>query len=66
MIFARISHGSCYYHWNEIFAGVRTNRNRTIIDRLNLQLYSYEMGSIIMLKGLGPLVKPGAGSLSKL
>ena len=22
MIFARIGHGSCYYHWNEIFAGV--------------------------------------------
>ena len=32
----------------------------------NLQLYFYEMGSMIMLKGLGPLVKPGAGSLSKL
>ena len=24
MIFARIGHGSCYYHWNEIFAGVYT------------------------------------------
>ena len=23
-IFARIGHGSCYYHWNEIFAGVST------------------------------------------
>ena len=22
IIFARIGHGSCYYHWNEIFAGV--------------------------------------------
>jgi hypothetical protein len=22
MIFARIGHGSCYYCWNEIFAGV--------------------------------------------
>ena len=22
MIFAEIGHGSCYYHWNEIFAGV--------------------------------------------
>ena len=22
MIFARIGHDSCYYHWNEIFAGV--------------------------------------------
>ena len=22
MIFARIGHGSCYHHWNEIFAGV--------------------------------------------
>ena len=22
MIFAKIGHGSCYYHWNEIFAGV--------------------------------------------
>ena len=22
MIFARIGHGPCYYHWNEIFAGV--------------------------------------------
>ena len=22
MIFARIGHGTCYYHWNEIFAGV--------------------------------------------
>ena len=24
MIFAKIGHGSCYYHWNEIFAGVGT------------------------------------------
>ena len=24
MIFARIGHGPCYYHWNEIFAGVIT------------------------------------------
>ena len=23
MIFARIGHGPCYYHWNEIFAGVQ-------------------------------------------
>ena len=23
MIFARIGHGPCYYHWNEIFAGVK-------------------------------------------
>ena len=23
MIVARIGHGSCHYHWNEIFAGVR-------------------------------------------
>ena len=23
MVFARIGHGSCYYHWNEIFAGVQ-------------------------------------------
>ena len=22
MVFARIGHGSCYHHWNEIFAGV--------------------------------------------
>ena len=22
MIFARIGHGPCYYHWNEIFASV--------------------------------------------
>ena len=22
MIFARIGHGPCYYHWNEIYAGV--------------------------------------------
>ena len=22
MIFARIGHGPCYHHWNEIFAGV--------------------------------------------
>ena len=22
MIFARFGHGPCYYHWNEIFAGV--------------------------------------------
>ena len=22
MIFARIGHGPCYYHWNDIFAGV--------------------------------------------
>ena len=22
MVFARIGHGSCYYHWNEIFVGV--------------------------------------------
>ena len=22
MVFARIGHGSCYHHWNEVFAGV--------------------------------------------
>ena len=22
MVFDRIAHGSCYHHWNEIFAGV--------------------------------------------
>ena len=22
MVFARIGHGPCYYHWNEIFADV--------------------------------------------
>ena len=26
MIFARIGHGPCYRHWNEIFAGVQTNK----------------------------------------
>ena len=26
MIFARIGHGPCYYHWNEIFAGVRSEQ----------------------------------------
>ena len=26
MVFARIGHGSCYYHWNEIFAGVTYHR----------------------------------------
>ena len=25
MVFARIGHGSCYYHWDEIFAGVMGN-----------------------------------------
>jgi len=28
MIFARIGHGPCYYHWNEIFAGVHMVRAR--------------------------------------
>ena len=23
MVFAKIGHGSCYHHWNEIFAGVK-------------------------------------------
>ena len=27
MVFARIGHGSCYYHWNEIFAGVDSDLN---------------------------------------
>ena len=26
MIFARIGNGSCYHHWNEIFAGVLSKR----------------------------------------
>ena len=26
MIFARIGHGPCYYHWNEILAGVSYHR----------------------------------------
>jgi len=30
MIFARIGHGSCYYHWNEIFAGVSTTLRNEI------------------------------------
>ena len=30
MVFARIGHGPCYYHWNEIFAGV--NGARTVSE----------------------------------
>ena len=28
MVFARIGHGSCYHHWNEIFAGVSYFKNK--------------------------------------
>ena len=30
MIFARIGHGPCYYHWNEILAGVRSHAVKLI------------------------------------
>ena len=40
MIFARIGHGPCYYHWNEIFAGVYSFKflpafRRTLVRRCN-------------------------------
>jgi hypothetical protein len=32
MVFARIGHGSCYHHWNEIFAGVNCLPQRKVLD----------------------------------
>ena len=33
MVFAKIGHGSCYYRWNEIFAGVEVNSlNKLMAD----------------------------------
>jgi hypothetical protein len=37
MIFARIGHGPCYYHWNEIFAGVSSQ----YVEELVLLCFSY-------------------------
>ena len=31
MIFAGIGHGSCYYHWNEIFAGVTAEQRSSLV-----------------------------------
>ena len=38
MVFARIGHGSCYYHWIEIFAGVtnQTYWKSRIVDHFDL------------------------------
>ena len=30
MVFARIGHGSCYYHWNAVFAGVKCYIENTL------------------------------------
>ena len=42
MIFARIGHGSCYSHWNEIFAGVYTLYNLGYTNRF-LQLLTWTL-----------------------
>ena len=43
MVFARIGHGSCYYHWNEIFAGVTSNLISDLSKKLltEKQLFSW-------------------------
>ena len=42
MIFARIGHGLCYQHWNEIFAGVMFN-----VDLARVELLSKTAALII-------------------
>ena len=43
MIFVRIGHGPCYYHWNEIFAGVLCNQVRTEMEFSFSQTENFEM-----------------------
>ena len=38
MIFARFGHGPCYYHWNEIFAGVTLSS--TFIHELGINQHN--------------------------
>ena len=53
MVFARIGHGPCYYHWNEIFAdvagvGVKISWVKqlfVILPELRLELLSLGMGT---------------------
>ena len=40
MIFARIGHGSCYYCWNEIFAGV-SNLSYLKVETIDCQRQPY-------------------------
>ena len=62
MVFARIGHGSCYYHWNEIFAGVRQNWFRIAILTHDLSTkslpprISHWVISNIKTAGLGAMV----------
>ena len=46
MVFPRIGHGSCYYHWNEIFAGVRLEEVK------NFCVYHFEETNLSLQDGL--------------
>ena len=48
MVFARIGHGSCYYHWNEIFAGVTCDTGEhTHIEEIKWFLTKPCLGSVV-------------------
>ena len=46
MTFARIGHGSCYHHSNEIFAGVF----REVSSRGRVNLFSKEKGLVNLIR----------------
>ena len=49
MIFARIGHGPCYYHWNEIFAGVMHHITRTCLFQRRTQNHPWAVGPRMVL-----------------
>ena len=47
MIFARIGHGPCYYHWNEIFAGVLYFEKLSKVHQNKLSLFVLGINNIL-------------------
>ena len=48
MVFARIGHGSCYYHWNEIFAGVEGDCGLWVPNELIFKKYAESLKTIVV------------------
>ena len=46
--FCKIGHGSCYYHWNEIFAGVEGDCGLWVPNELIFKKYAESLKTIVV------------------